>query len=150
MIAISGIPGTGKTTLCMELSRLGYTCLSLGDFLAKRITQPDGEVDVSDFESLEFGYDFVESHMSHVISGSDAVIILSCREETVKSRLEERGYDLSKINENLDAQRSEVIYSEAMERLPANRILVIDCSSRSIEDIASMAIGFRKVITAGR
>ncbi len=88
--------------------------------------------------------------MSHIISSSDAVIILSCKEEIVRLRLEERGYDLSKINENLDAQRSEVIYSEAMERLPANRIMVIDCSSRSIEDIAAMAIGFRKVISTGR
>lgn len=127
MICITGVPGSGKTTLSEALSKKGVTICNTDEIAAKLGCLSEGEVDVDCLEkNADFsGYDFVESHYSHLLN-CEHVIILECDEQLLRKRMERRGYSEHKILENIDAQFSGTIYYEALQRLPSNRIYTIN------------------------
>ncbi len=110
----------------------------------------DREIEVSVLESIHINVDFVESHMSHLLPDTSGVIILECDEGILRERMKERRYSKAKIEENLEAQRSETIFSESLDKLPRNRILIIDATSRTIDDLAYAAMEFNKGISVVR
>ncbi len=134
LICITGIPGTGKTTLCKMLSDRGISCTGLDCIAEISGAKDDDIVDVDKLYGVHIESDIVESHYSHFLN-CNHVIILVEDEKTLHARLKTRGYSDDKINENIDSQRAEIIYYEALERLPAGRIHIIHEKSRSIEDI---------------
>ncbi len=127
LICISGIPGTGKSTICNLLNDLGYTCVE-GNALAVKYGCLSGdEVDVdclSDRMRSDNFKGIVAAHYAHLLP-CNIVIILEADESALRQRMMDRGYSPEKIDENLDAQRSDTIYAESLERLPANRIFRI-------------------------
>ncbi len=134
MICITGIPGTGKTTICKMLNGHGIQCASLND-IARECGAIDG--DTVDIDILRRGYInsmVVESHYSHMLE-CEYAIILEDDENRLTERMNARGYSGSKIAENIDAQRSGIIYWETVDRLPANHIFVIQENSRNIEEV---------------
>lgn len=140
MICITGIPGTGKTTICKMLNANGIKCTGLND-IASECGAMDGDtVDVDVLRRENINSEVVESHYSHMLE-CKYVIILEDNEEQLIRRMKSRGYPESKINENIDAQRSRVIYWEASDRLPANHIFVVHEDSRSINEVFKDVIG---------
>lgn len=124
MWCISGIPGSGKTTICKLLDGNGIKCLSALDIPGAEKCLDDDEVDTDCLKSIisrEGSVSAVESHFSHLL-GCSSVIILQRSEEGVAGELRGRGYSEDKIEENLDALRADVIYSEALQALPSGRI----------------------------
>ncbi|EQD79421.1 nucleotide kinase, partial [mine drainage metagenome] len=69
--------------------------------------------------------DIVEGHYSHLLP-CRAIIITEATEECIERRLKLREYYKKKIEENLDALRSDSIFSEALDRIPSTRIMRID------------------------
>ncbi|KAA8923463.1 adenylate kinase family protein [Thermoplasma sp.] len=127
LICISGIPGTGKSTVCSIIGNMGYLCVE-GNTLAARYGCLSGdEVDVDCLSDglLRDGFSgIVAAHYSHLLP-CDIVVILEADEAVLRKRMAERAYPPEKIQENLDAQRSDIIYSESLDRLPATRIFRI-------------------------
>jgi adenylate kinase len=134
MICITGIPGTGKTTICKMLNDYGIECLSLNKIALDYGAIKGDAVDVDMLAEKSIKADVVESHYSHLLA-CRYVIILEDSEEKLRERMIRRGYPEAKIDENLDAQRCGVIYYEAADRLPVNRIFVVRENSRSIDEV---------------
>lgn len=139
-VAITGIPGTGKSTVCTVLKERGYNCIHL-DSAALEKECIDGEtVDVDCIrQRVDGNHDFAESHYAHY-SACRSVVILHCETSVILQRLKQRGYSESKINENIDAQNSDIIYQEALDLIPSVRIHRIDTSLISPGEIADRLI----------
>ena len=127
LVAVTGTPGTGKSTACDVLARRGYTVVDLdevarsGGFIVghdrKRGTD---EVDVDalrDHLQIPAKIAFLRSHYSHRMNVNIAVI-LRCRPSVLRRRLEARGWAPEKVRENVEAEAIDVILQEAVARLP--------------------------------
>ncbi len=93
------------------LNYSGIQCASLNEVLKNTGIISDGIVDIDQLRRLELKYDVVESHYSHMIH-CKYVIIIKDDENILRKRMEQRGYGNEKINENIEAQRSDIIYYE--------------------------------------
>lgn len=135
-LCISGIPGTGKSTVCDALERMGYKCSHLNEISEKLGCNENGEVDVDCLQKkIQENLDVAESHYSHFLECS-ITVILECDPNIIRERLKAREYPESKISENIEVQECDIIYYEALERIPSGRIYRIDCTGYDPHEIA--------------
>ncbi len=124
VIALTGTPGTGKTTTAKELLRMGYRVLSVNE-LAEKLDCILGKdegckiVDVDELaerlkEVLPEGKVILEGHLSHLLD-PDLIIILRCNPIVLKERLESKGWPKEKVLENVEAELVDAILIEAIE-----------------------------------
>ncbi|HNX40662.1 MAG TPA: adenylate kinase family protein [Methanothrix sp.] len=144
-IALTGTPGTGKTTIAallpyrvIDINSLVKGGMNLGkdpdrgcleadmDALACRLAELDGCKETV----------ILEGHFSHHFA--DRAIVLRLAPSALRPRLEARGYSASKIQENLEAEALDVILVEAAEL--CSRVDEIDTTGKSPEQVAEMAI----------
>jgi adenylate kinase len=116
------------------LNEHGIRCTGLNEIAESSGALQNGTVDVDRLASVHIESGIVESHYSHFMNCSH-VIILVDDENALRRRMELRGYSQQKINENLDAQRAQTIYYEALDRLPAGRIYIIEEKSRNLGEV---------------
>jgi adenylate kinase len=127
LVAITGTPGTGKSTTCAVLSSRGYMVVDLED-LARREglvvgRDPVRGTDEVDVEALRERLHvpakiaFLKSHYSHLMDVNLAVV-LRCRPSVLRTRLEARGWPVEKVRENVEAEAIDVITQEAVDRIP--------------------------------
>ena len=152
LYAITGTPGTGKSSVSAELRSRGYDVLDvkkhikehglLGEFDEARNTY---EVDLDDLnDSLDYlrgedGLHLMESHLSHFMDCS-GIIVLRCRPSVLAERLRARGYGPDKVRENVQSEILDVILCEATESdIPVFEVDCSDCdvsaSADAIEEI---------------
>lgn len=122
-IAITGTPGTGKTSACRVLVNRGYVALDL-NLEAERLGHlgpPDGDgVREVDTEGLARDLEpaakvtFLYSHFAHLLP-SNIVIVLRCHPKFLRQRLEARGWSPAKVRENVEAEAIDLITQEAVE-----------------------------------
>ncbi len=74
----------------------------------------------------------IEGHYSHLLP-CEMVFILERDESETGKTLLQRGYSKEKVEENLDALRSDIIYQEALELLPSSRIQRIKVVEGNLE-----------------
>ena len=142
MIAISGVPGTGKTEISKLLSKkLNYKLVSINEF-AEELDAFIGydkkmESRILDMNKLKKeikklkGNIILEGHTSHLFP-VDVVIVLRCNPEILKKRLEKRfPSNRLKVQENLEAEILGVITSEAI--MNNKKVYEIDTSEKSVE-----------------
>jgi len=137
MYGISGIPGTGKSAIALELEQRGYPVIHATETTREFIIETDDELDtviidedawVASFVAVD---GFVEGHLAHLLP-CDLVIILRCRPDILKSRLVQRGYRDEKIRENVEAEALDLVLIETFEIHPPGHILEIDTTSAPI------------------
>ncbi|MCS7118856.1 MAG: adenylate kinase family protein [Archaeoglobaceae archaeon] len=136
MIALTGTPGCGKTSVAEELKRRGYRVISLKEFAeihgcAKKF----GEEIIVDLEKLS-RHSFngiIEGHLSHLLKPKIS-IVLRCNPLLIKKRLMERGWSYEKIMENVEAELIDLILVEAMQN--SEKVYEIDTSDMTIPEIA--------------
>jgi adenylate kinase len=127
LVAITGTPGTGKSTIGTVLSSRGYVVIDL-DEVARREglvvgRDPVRGTDEVDVEALREGLRvpakiaFLKSHYSHLMDVNLAVV-LRCRPSVLRTRLESRGWPVEKVRENVEAEAIDVITQEAVGRIP--------------------------------
>ncbi|MCD6473998.1 MAG: adenylate kinase family protein [Thermoplasmata archaeon] len=143
-IALTGVPGTGKTSVAKELKKRGYDVLSINDIADEFVVGYDEERQskIVDEDALneyikkirEKGLMFIEGHLSHLLD-VDAVIILRCNPEELKKRLAKKGWNERKIRENLEAEALDIILDRALEK--HEKIWEIDVTEKSIEETAN-------------
>ena len=145
-IALTGAPGTGKSTLALEMQGAGLEVDSV-----ERLAEEHGfigDIDPSDgarpidIEKLsnvlenewapsDSNEAFIEGHLSHCLP-VDAIIIIRCSPLILEARLAARGYSVEKISSNVDWEIIGGPWNEIDGTVPC---LEIDSSSDSISAI---------------
>ncbi|WP_226479059.1 adenylate kinase family protein [Natrinema amylolyticum] len=168
-IAVTGTPGTGKTTATELLeSRLAdaetaadrESTPDLEVIHLNRVLEEEGlytEVDadreskIADLEALSewlAGRDdvVIESHLAHHVD-ADRIAVLRCHPETLEERLLERGETDAKAAENAESEALDVILSEAVEEHGLESVYEIDTTDRDpaavADELAAVAAGER-------
>jgi adenylate kinase len=145
IVAISGTPGTGKSTLASILRGKGSFVIDVGDFARDRglttghdVERGSVEVDTAELDielrkGMPSGTIFLIGHLSHFLT-SDLVIILRCSPSALRERLKDRTWSDKKLQENLEAEACDVILIEALEL--SREVYEIDTTGRTPEEVA--------------
>ncbi len=143
LIALTGTPGVGKSTVAEILRRRGYKVLSVNE-LAERFNCVIGEedgckiVDVDELskkvKDIVEDLTIVEGHLSHLLN-PDLVIVLRCNPLELKRRLESKEWHEEKILENVEAELVDVILIEALDSV--GEVYEIDTTNMSPEEVAN-------------
>ena len=150
LIAISGTPGTGKTSVSEELRSREYAVLDINKHLRENNLLGDKDVARDTFDvdldalndSLEAYRNagatvFMDSHLSHFLD-SHMIIVLRCNPDILADRLRARGYSEMKVRENVQAEILDVILCEATESdIP---VFEVDCSQGNASDSADSIV----------
>ena len=141
MIALTGTPGTGKSTIAEILTEQGIVVISQKESMAPYILEHDAERDTDIIDEEAWVENFVpvegaiEGHLTHLLP-ADRVVVLRCRPDVLATRLRARGYGEEKVQENAEAEALDAILIEALEVHPEEHILVIDTTEQRAEETA--------------
>jgi broad-specificity NMP kinase/uncharacterized protein (UPF0218 family) len=147
IIALTGTPGTGKTSIAEELSMLtGWESLSLNALVEKeglysgydekrkcRIADTDVMFTRLDKVRREGGALIIESHYAHDMP-ADIIVSLRTNPGKLRERYSGRGWSKEKIEENIEAEIMEVCRSESAET--GTRTIELDTTSGSARESA--------------
>ncbi len=129
-IAITGTPGTGKTSVSKRLAeRLNYKLFSIEDIADKNdlYESYDEKRDtyVIDERKLNRALrkeikntkNFIlEGHLAHFFKNLDLVIILRTNPGELEKRLEAKGWNKNKVIENVQAEILDIILQESFQK----------------------------------
>ena len=141
MIALSGTPGTGKTSVAQVLQKRGIPVTYASDTVNPYRIGADPERDtdiidderwVSEFAPVE---GIIEGHMTHLLP-ADRIVILRCLPDILNDRLSRRGYSEEKIHENVEAEILDVVLAEAFDIHGQDILYEIDTTDMDITDCA--------------
>lgn len=147
LLALTGTPGTGKSTVAAILEDLGFPICDLN-----RLAQERGALRAYDKRRETWEVDvrqlaralppdrplILVGHLSHMLP-VDWAIVLRCHPETLRKRLEARGWRRAKVQENVEAEALGVIAQEASARVAT---MEVDATSASPEEVAKAVAGF--------
>ena len=140
-VALTGTPGTGKTTVAgrVETDRpvVHLTDLVREAGLSEGVDE-DRDSLVADLDALEERVPadaLVESHLAHHLE-AERVVVLRCHPESLRERLAGRGWEASKVAENAESERLDLLLSEAVARHGADAVYEIDTTDLSVEAVA--------------
>lgn len=154
-IYITGIPGTGKSTVGLALSkRLKMENFEINDFILDK--------------GLFWGYDIqrdsviidnelvikvIEEKFNERIDGFclmgpllkfniafDYIIVIRCNPKILRERLETRNYSNEKINENIEAEVIDLLLFDTMEYYDNFRIVEIQNYNKTVEEVVNEVI----------
>ena len=147
IVALTGSPGVGKSTVAEILRERGYDVRKV-DRLAEKhncIIDEYEDEKVIDIEKLkrkfkievstEKGVIIVEGHLSHLLD-PDVVVVLRCNPLVLKRRLKKKGWTESKILENTEAELIDYILIESMEL--GKKIYEVDTTSLDPSKVADI------------
>jgi len=143
-VAVTGTPGTGKTTatelLETDLDGIHLNDVSKSEGFSTSTDEERGSL-VADMDALEEWLEgredvLVESHLAHNFD-ADRVVVLRAHPDTVVKRLRERGDSDSKAYENAESEALDVVLSEAVHRHGTENVYEIDTSEREPGEVAA-------------
>lgn len=153
IIALTGTPGTGKTSVSKILHDKGFEVVDLNKvacekgFLIGRDEKRDSEiVNVERFdEYVKRNYSgkdivFIEGHLSHLLKSVNKVIVLRCHPDELRKNLSKKGWKEEKIKENLEAEILDIILCETVEIHPKKNIFEINVTGKSVDAVVSSII----------
>ncbi|ADE37005.1 adenylate kinase family protein [Methanohalophilus mahii] len=144
-IALTGTPGCGKTSVSRLLeNEFGYRVVHLNELIRSEnlFVEEDKQRDcvVTDLDVVKKRLSVMEesekpviidSHMAHLIA--DVSIVLRTAPNELKNRLEKRGYQPAKVDENIEAECLDVILVESVEN--CEMVFEIGTTDRSISEV---------------
>jgi len=144
IVALTGTPGTGKTSVATGLKARGYNIIDVNE-VAKGCQAWDRdesrdalEIDVVALQKCLIDVDssrvtIHEGHLSHYLN-FDIAIVLRCNPDVLVSRLRERGYNEEKVMENALSEALDVILCEAADA--SDNVYDIDCTNLTVKEIS--------------
>jgi adenylate kinase len=150
-LALTGTPGTGKTTIASILKRKGISIISLKDLAEEQNfiesfdeTRKSSIIDLDAVEQyLKATYPpsdmvvVIEGHLSHLISDLTTIVVLRCHPQLLRQRLSKRNWNWNKIKENLEAEILDIILCEAVQQHGMKKVNELNTTECSAEKIAS-------------
>ena len=163
IIAITGTPGTGKTSVCKALGH-EYEYIDLNSVIAEHgfyigLDHRRGCL-IADLDKLEEYVQqrqrheheqqqqeeqkllVIEGHLAHLLN-PDLAIVLRANPAVLTERLRQKGFPPQKIRENVEAETLDVILIEAVEL--CDIVYELDTSGKSVEEVAAVV---REIIDA--
>lgn len=136
-IGITGTPGTGKSTISEQLEG---EKIDLKDYMEKEglgTKNENGEIEV-DIEELRQNIPeesqednlILEGHLAHFLD-LDYCVVLRCNPEELRERLSKRDYTESKVEENIESEKMDLILSQAVQNQEV--VFEVDTTDRSVE-----------------
>lgn len=148
IIALTGTPGTGKTTIASILRKHDVLVISLKTLAEQHnfIESYDEmrESNILDLDAIDRYLEktikkdqivVVESHLAHLLRRVDTVIVLRCHPKTLRKRLKQRNWPWKKVCENLESEILDVILCESIDEHGKQLVKEIDTSTVSAENI---------------
>eukprot|EP00842_Homolaphlyctis_polyrhiza_P002124 jgi/Hompol1/2912/HPOL_003064-RA len=147
-ILVTGTPGTGKTTTCEMLAIVsGLRHIEVGK-LVKEKQLHDGFD--TEFQSFLINEDKVVDELEDIMADGgiivdhhgcdffperwfDLVVVLTCSNDVLYSRLESRNYSTKKIQENVECEIMRVVADEAASSYKQERI--VELASNTIQEM---------------
>ncbi|WP_461865475.1 AAA family ATPase [Thermococcus sp.] len=143
IIAVTGTPGVGKTTVSELLAqKLGYEYVSIKKLAEKKDLgekiEDEIEIDIEKLaevvrEEFKEKNIILDSHLSHLLP-VDLVVVLRLNPELLLKRLLKRGYMKDKLSENLEAELVDVCLIEAIEE--HENVIEVDTTGKTPEEVA--------------
>jgi len=141
-IALTGTPGTGKSSAAKILADRGHTIITVEELARKHgaIESVEGELEV-DTETLSAALAesdetvIIEGHLAHHLP-NEICIILRCHPEIMRKRLSKRNYSREKLLDNLEAEAIDIILTEAIEA--CQNVCEIDTSNLKPDEVANI------------
>lgn len=153
IVALTGTPGTGKTSISSLLSKNGFEIINLYQLAVDKnlIEGIDNRrdskiVNIKELDELIIkkyktnDVVIIDGHLSHLLKNVDKVIVLRCHPRILKGRLQKKNWIEKKISENLEAEILDIILCETVEIHKKEKIFEIDTTKSSIEEITSTII----------
>jgi adenylate kinase len=153
IIAITGTPGTGKSSVSKILAKNDFEVIDLNRMALenKYLLGKDEKRDIwiIDIDELEehiknkYSKDqtlVIEGHLSHLLKNVDIIIILRCHPDTLRKNLFKKKWNKEKIDENIQAEILDIILCESIELHTGDKIMEIDTTDKSIEEVALIII----------
>lgn len=144
-VAVTGTPGTGKTTASALLEeRLEPPVIHLTELIETEdlYTTVDEDRDslVADIAAIEEELAphedaIIESHLAHHLP-ADRVVVLRCHPAELERRLADRGMAEQSITENAESEALDGILVEAIEVHDTESVFEIETTDRSPEAVA--------------
>jgi len=139
--ALTGVPGSGKSSVARELESRGYKIIRFEDLSADAVVGYDedsaivdvGRIRLQPGSKQEDCMAIVVGHLAHELD-VDAVIVLRADPSTIEERLRARGYSEKKVKENAEAEAIDVITIEALEK--GKVVYEIDTRGIGIKEVA--------------
>ncbi|MGM0510036.1 MAG: adenylate kinase family protein [Thermoplasmatota archaeon] len=150
--ALTGTPGTGKTTIAKHLREDGYDVLGINDFIEKNgLKREEDEfrdtfnVDIEElkefYQKKAPSHEIVEGHLSHHLD-VDKIIVLRCAPKELRERMKSKDWRDRKKKENIEAEVLDIILVEAMDLL--DEVFEIDTTNKKPEEIKKAVIDILK------
>ncbi len=143
-VALTGTPGTGKTTVADAVGeRLDLPVHHLNDLIREEGLH-EGEDEqrgslVADLDAIrEYLGDWsglLDSHLAHHFD-ADAAVVLRCHPDELEGRLRERDEPEPKIAENAESEALDIVLSEAVRAYGEEHVYEIDTTDRPVEAVA--------------
>ncbi|SDJ45057.1 adenylate kinase [Halovenus aranensis] len=148
-VAVTGTPGTGKTTAVERLAAAGdldesMSVVHLNDVIDRESLttgyDEERESAIVDFEAVSewlAGRENVvfESHLAHHFD-ADRVVVCRCHPETLEERLAQRDKQAESRAENAESEALDVVLTEAVETHGTDRVYEIATTDLSPEAVA--------------
>ncbi len=169
--AITGTPGTGKSTVSKQLQNQGYHTLDLNEIVLEKNlvlgyddTRKTNVVDIDGLNTYLAEYlkqksssdmpIFLEGHLAHLLDIVNIAIVLRCHPVELRRRLSAKGWQESKLRENLEAEAVDTIIIETMEKYSEDKIFEIDTTNEKptkiVERILEIVNGNAKGYEPGK
>jgi len=153
IVALTGTPGTGKTSVAEVLRSKGFEVIDLNKeaydnnfLIGKDVKRNSNIVDIDKINNYVYSkyggkeIVFMEGHLSHLLKNIEKIIVLRCNPKILEKNLLKKGWKKEKIKENIEAETLDVILCETFEIHKERNIFEIDTSDKSVEEISNMIV----------
>lgn len=166
IIAITGTPGVGKTTVSRIVKEKLEGCLiDINELVEKehlyngidaekgyKIVELEELFNKLDDLTIDKSFNIIiEGHLSHLYRGCDSVIVLRAHPDILRERMDVKNWDESKISENIEAEIIGVCSYEAYEihGEKANEIDTTDISPQEVSELIVDIVNSNKKFPVG-
>lgn len=139
IIGITGTPGTGKSTVSAHIDG---KVVDLKEYLEENNlgeANQRGEIEVGldelrDNPPVEPEEEdlILEGHLAHFMN-LDYCVVLRCRPDILRERLEGRDYSSEKVEENIESEKLDIILSQAVER--HEKVFEVDTTDKEVIEV---------------